>query len=131
MCVCWGTQEGRVVVSSNADCSSLVFVLLFLLSIGESWTSGELPVTVQPLLHHLSDKRVVPPPGALLHGHQNPALRNAAVHPLPQHPLLLLLRPHLTDQSQNTSTTAYKNTYLTFNTDIVQYKNKQNIFYCI
>ncbi|TNN63328.1 hypothetical protein EYF80_026430 [Liparis tanakae] len=59
---------------------------------------ADLPVAVQPLLHHLGDERVAAAAGAFLERHQDAALRHAAVQPLPQQLLLLLLIPHLKEQ---------------------------------
>lgn len=80
---------------SSASVSSLVVVLLLLFAVGQRRAGADLPVAVQPLLHHLRDERVVAAAGALLKGHQDPTLRHAAVQPLPQQPLLLLLITHL------------------------------------
>jgi len=74
---------------------SLVIVVLLLLAVGQRGAGADLPVAVQPLLHHLGDERVAAAAGALLKRHQNPALRHAAVQPLAQQLLLLLLIPHL------------------------------------
>lgn len=74
---------------------SLIVVVLVLLAVRQGRAGPDLAVAVQPLLHHLGDQRVVAPAGALLHGHQDPSLGHAAVQPLPQQLLLLLLVAYL------------------------------------
>lgn len=74
---------------------SLIVVILVLLAVGQGRAGPDLAVAVEPLLHHLGDQRVVAPAGALLHGHENSSLRHAAVQPLPQQLLLLLLVAYL------------------------------------
>lgn len=82
---------------------SLVVVVLVLLAVRQGRAGPDLAVAVQPLLHHLGDQRVVAPAGALLHGHQNPSLGHAAVQPLPQQLLLLLLVAYLWGTQNTTS----------------------------
>ncbi|KAG9346079.1 hypothetical protein JZ751_007897 [Albula glossodonta] len=86
-----GWAACRPVPLSSLVLSSLVLVILILLSVRQGCAGPDLPVAIQPLLHHLGDQGVVPPPGALLQCHQHPAVRHAAVQPLPQQLLLLLL----------------------------------------
>lgn len=81
-----------------ASVLSLVVVVFLLLAVGQRGAGADLPVAVQPLLHHLGDKWVVAAAGAFLKSHQNPALRHAAVQPLPQQLLLLLFITHLKDR---------------------------------
>lgn len=86
-----------VVVSSSPPtprASSLVVVVFLLLPVGQRGAGPDLPVAVQPLLHHLSDQRVVPAPRALLQGHEDAPVCHAAVQPLPQQLLLLLFITH-------------------------------------
>lgn len=70
---------------------SFIFIIFVFLSIRQGCTGPDLPVAVKPLLHHLRDQGVTPPPSALLHGHENAPLRHTAVQPLPEQLLLLLL----------------------------------------
>lgn len=84
---------------------SLIVVILVLLAVGQGRAGPDLAVAVEPLLHHLGDQRVVAAAGALLHGHQDPSLCHAAVQPLPQQLLLLLLVAYLWG-TQNTGNEA-------------------------
>lgn len=90
-------------IKRSVSCS-LIFVLLFLLAIWEGRTGAQLPVAIQPLLHHLCDERMAPPPRALLQRHQDSTLRHATVQPLPQQTLLLILCSHLIDVQNNLAT---------------------------
>lgn len=80
---------------------SLIVVVFLLFAIRQRGTGADLPVAVQPLLHHLGDKRVVAAAGALLKSHQDSTLRHTAVQPLPQQLLLLLFITHLQDRDTN------------------------------
>lgn len=81
--------------SPSPEMTSLIIVFFFLFAVRQRGAGSDLPVAVQPLLHHLRDERVVAPSGAFLEGYQDAALRHAAVQPLPQQFLLLLFVPHL------------------------------------
>lgn len=70
---------------------SFIFILFIFLSIRKGSAGPDLPVAVQPLLHHLGHQRVAAPPRALLHGHQHTPLSHTAVQPLTEQALLLLL----------------------------------------
>lgn len=82
---------------------SLVLVVLLVLAVRERGTREHLPVSVQPLLQHLRDERVMSASAALLQRHQRPAVCHAAVQPLPEQTLLLLLTAHLKHTHTHTS----------------------------
>lgn len=90
------------IASSTSASSLLVVVVFLLLAVGQRGAGADLPVAVQPLLHHLSDERVVAAAGAFLKRNQNAALCHAAVQPLPQELLLLLFITHLKDRRGQT-----------------------------
>lgn len=87
---------------STSASSLLVVVVFLLLAVGQRGAGADLAVAVQPLLHHLSDERVVAAAGAFLKRNQNAALCHAAVQPLPQELLLLLFITHLKDRRGQT-----------------------------
>lgn len=82
----------------RASVLSLIIVVFFLFAIRQRSAGSDLPVAIQPLLHHLGDEWVVAVAGAFLKSHQNAALCHTAVHPLPQQLLLLLFITHLMDK---------------------------------
>lgn len=86
----WGHHRADTLVSRSLLCS-FVFVVFIFLSIRQGRARPDLPVAVQPLLDHVRDQGVAAPPRALLHGDQHAPLGHAAVQPLAQQPLLLLL----------------------------------------
>lgn len=83
---------------SSASVLSLVVIVFLLFAIRQRGTGADLPVAIQPLLHHLGDKWVVAAAGAFLKSHQDPALRHTAVQPLSQQLLLLLFITHLKEK---------------------------------
>lgn len=83
--------------------SSLIFIVV-LLTVRERGAGVDLAVSVQPLLHHLGDQGVVTVAGALLHCDEEASIRHAAVQPLPQQLLLLLLVPHLLESKPHWNT---------------------------
>lgn len=86
---------------------SLIFIVL-LLAVRKRGAGADLAVSVQPFLHHLGDQGVVTAAGALLHGDQEASVCHAAVQPLPQELLLLLVISHL-DVSKQHNTSTYTN----------------------
>lgn len=96
----------------RASVLSLIIIVFLLFTIRQRSTGSDLPVAIQPLLHHLGDERVVAVAGAFLKSHQNAALCHAAVHPLPQQLLLLLFITHLMDKRNNMTITSHRITTL-------------------
>lgn len=99
-------EEGGVLpppdpLPPSASVQSLVIIVLLLLAVGQRGAGADLPVAVQPLLHHLSDERVVAAAGAFLQCHQNAAFCHAAVQPLSKELLLLLFVSHLKGRSES------------------------------
>lgn len=88
----------RTTSPSSASVLSLVFIVFLLFAVRQRGTGADLPVAIQPLLHHLGDEWVVAAAGAFLKSHQDPALRHTAVQPLPQQLLLLLFITHLKEK---------------------------------
>lgn len=85
-----GHHRAATSVSRSLLCS-LVFVVFVFLAVRQGRARPDLPVAVQPLLDHVRDQGVAAPPRAFLHGDQHATLGHAAVQPLTQQPLLLLL----------------------------------------
>lgn len=84
-----------------ASVLSLIIIVFLLFTIRQRGAGSDLPVAVQPLLHHLGDEWVVAVAGAFLKSHQNAALCHTAVHPLSQQLLLLFFITHLMDNRNN------------------------------
>lgn len=88
-----------------ASVLSLVVIVLLLFAVGQGRAGADLPVAIQPLLHHLGDERMVAAAGAFLKSHQDSAIRHTAVQPLPQELLLLLFITHLKEREKQTQDT--------------------------
>lgn len=98
----WGRSPAPRRQPPSASASSLLVVVVFLLlAVGQRGAGADLPVAVQPLLHHLGDERVVAAAGAFLESDQNATFCHTAVQPLPQELLLLLLITHLKDRREH------------------------------
>lgn len=70
---------------------SFIFIIFVFLPIRQGCTRPDLSVAVKPFFYHLRDQRVISPPRALLHGHENSSLSHTAVQPLPEQLFLLFL----------------------------------------
>lgn len=88
----------RLPPSSSTPVLSLVVIVFLLFAVRQRCARPDLPVPVQPLLHHLRDEWVVAAARAFLKSHQDATVGHATVQPFAQQLLLLLFITHLKEK---------------------------------